>query len=226
MNRLNILVVEDNEELREVTVEVLRRDGHLVQGVESAERVAEHVGKIDLMLIDINLPGENGFALTQRVRAVQPAVGIIMLTARASPNDKQLGYRSGADIYMAKPINNEELCAAVASLGRRLSPTSMASSLLLQSAMLSLQGPTQRVVLGTQDVAMLVAFMRASEQRLENWELIELLNKSDAQDPKAALELQIVRLRKKLQQAGAESPTIQSIRGWGYQLCVSLTLVV
>jgi two-component system phosphate regulon response regulator OmpR len=73
---------------------------------------------------------------------------------------------------------------------------------------------------------MLVAFMRASEQRLENWELIELLNKSDAQDPKAALELQIVRLRKKLQQAGAESPTIQSIRGWGYQLCVALTLVV
>jgi DNA-binding response OmpR family regulator len=226
MNRLNILVVEDNEELREVTVEVLRRHGHLVHGVESAERVLEHVGKVDLMLIDINLPGENGFALTQRVRAVQPAVGIIMLTARASPNDKQLGYRSGADIYMAKPINNEELCAAVASLGRRLSPSSLASPLILQSAMLSLQGPTQRVVLGTQDVAMLVAFMRASEQRLENWELIELLNKSDAQDPKAALELQIVRLRKKLQQAGAESPTIQSIRGWGYQLCVALTLVV
>lgn len=224
MNRLNILVVEDNEELREVTLEVLRRDGHLVHGVESAERVAEHVGKIDLMLIDINLPGENGFALAQRVRAVQPAVGIIMLTARASPNDKQLGYRSGADIYMAKPIGNEELCAAVASLGRRLSATGMTPPLLLQSAMLSLQGPVQRVVLGTQDVAMLVAFMRASEQRLENWELIELLHKSDAQDPKAALELQIVRLRKKLQQAGAESPTIQSIRGWGYQLCASLTL--
>jgi CheY-like chemotaxis protein len=168
----------------------------------------------------------SSFYVLTGFHGVHVTVGIIMLTARASPNDKQLGYRSGADIYMAKPINNEELCAAVASLGRRLSPSSLASPLILQSAMLSLQGPTQRVVLGTQDVAMLVAFMRASEQRLENWELIELLNKSDAQDPKAALELQIVRLRKKLQQAGAESPTIQSIRGWGYQLCVALTLVV
>ena len=225
MNRLNILVVEDNEELREVTVDVLRRDGHHVSGVECAEAVPEHVGNIDLMLIDLNLPGENGFALTRRVRTAQPSIGIIMVTARASPGDKQLGYRSGADIYMAKPISNEELCAAVASLGRRLNPASIAPPLQLSSAMLSLQGQSERVVLGMQDVAMLVAFMRASEQRLENWQLIELLKKSDAQDPKAALELQIVRLRKKLQQVGAESPTIQSIRGWGYQLCVSLTLV-
>lgn len=225
MNRLNILVVEDNEELREVTVDVLHRDGHHVHGVDCAESVPEHVGNIDLILIDLNLPGENGFALARRVRAAQPQIGIIMVTARASPSDKQLGYLSGADIYIAKPISNEELCAAVASLGRRLNPSSVTSPLQLSTSTLSLQGASERVVLGIQDVAMLVAFMRASEQRLENWQLIELLKKSDAQDPKAALELQVVRLRKKLQQAGAEPPTIQSIRGWGYQLCVSLNLV-
>lgn len=224
MNRLKILVVEDNEELREVTVDVLRREGHQVHGVESAEAVPEHVGDIDLLLVDLNLPGENGFALARRVRAAQPSIGIVMVTARASASDKQQGYLSGADIYMAKPISNEELCAAVASLGRRLNPASGAQALQLNAAMLSLQGPVQRVVLGTQDVAMLVAFTRASDQRLENWQLIELLKKSDAQDPKAALELQIVRLRKKLQSSGAEPPTIQSIRGWGYQLCVPLVL--
>lgn len=225
MNRLNILVVEDNEELREVTVDVLRRDGHKVRGAECAEAVPEHTSDIDLMVVDLNLPGESGYSLARRIRAAQPAIGIIMLTARASPSDKQQGYLCGADIYMSKPTSNEELCAAVASLGRRLNPASVAQALQLSKAMLSLQGPAQRVMLGTHDVAMLVAFTRANDQRLETWQLIELLRKSDARDPKAALELQIVRLRKKLHQAGADLPAIQSIRGWGYQLCVPLVLV-
>lgn len=225
MNRLKILVVEDNEELREVTVDVLRRDGHLVHGAESAEAVPEHAGNIDLMVVDLNLPGESGYSLARRIRTAQPSIGIIMLTARSSPNDKQQGYRCGADIYMSKPISNEELCAAVASLGRRLNPSLAFQALQLSPAMFSVKGPADRVALGVQELAMLVAFTRATDQRLENWQLIELLRKSDARDPKAALELQIVRLRKKLQQAGADLPAIQSIRGWGYQLCVPLVLV-
>ena len=225
MPPLNILVVEDNDELRDITVEVLRREGHQVQGVDCAEAVPEHLGSISLMLIDLNLPGESGLSLARRVRAVQPDIGIIMLTARASPSDKQQGYLGGADIYMAKPVANEELCAAVGSLGRRLMPTATRQDLQLHTTTLSLQGPAQRVVLSVHDTALLTAFVRAADQRLENWQLIELLKKTDTQDPKAALELQIVRLRKKLQQAGAEPPCIQSIRGWGYQLCVSLVLV-
>lgn len=225
MNRLKILVVEDNEELREVTVDVLRRDGHQVEGADSAEAVPEHAGDVDLMVVDLNLPGESGYSLARRIRAAQPGIGIIMLTARSSASDKQQGYRSGADIYMSKPISNEELCAAVTSLGRRLNASSVLQALQLHRAMYSLQGPAGRVALGTQEVAMLVAFTRAPDQRMENWQLIELLKKSDARDPKAALELQVVRLRKKLHQAGADLPAIQSIRGWGYQLCAPLVLL-
>lgn len=225
MSRLNILVVEDNDELREITIDVLRREGHQVQGAECAEAVPEHLGSISLMLVDLNLPGESGLSLARRVRAVQPEIGIIMLTARGLPSDKQQGYLSGADIYMAKPMAHEVLCAAVAALGRRLHPASTLHALQLRTATLSLQGPAQRVVLSVHDTALLTAFVRAADQRLENWQLIELLKKTETQDPKAALELQIVRLRKKLQQAGAEPPCIQSIRGWGYQLCVSLVLV-
>jgi len=225
MSRLNILVVEDNDELREITIDVLRREGHQVQGADCAEAVSEHLGSISLMLVDLNLPGESGLSLARRVRAVQPGIGIIMLTARSSPSDKQQGYLSGADIYMAKPIANEELCAAVASLGRRLQPAATLQTLQLRTTTLSLQGPSQQVVLSVHDTTLLTAFVRAPDQRLENWQLIELLKKTETQDPKAALELQIVRLRKKLQQAGAEPPCIQSIRGWGYQLCVNLVLV-
>lgn len=225
LKRLNILVVEDNDELREITVDILRGEGHRVDGVDCAEAIPEHLGSIDLMLIDLNLPGEDGLSLARRVREVQPDIGIIMATARGLPLDKKQGYVSGADIYMTKPIGYEELCAAVTSLGRRLKPTALSHSLQLNTTSLSLNGASTKVSLSTHESALLAAFARAADQRLESWQLIELLKKEEAQDPKAALELQIVRLRKKLQHVGAEAPSIQAIRGWGYQLCVDLALV-
>lgn len=223
---LNILIVEDNDELRETTADVLRGEGHHVTGVDCAEAVPEQLSAVDLMLIDLNLPGEDGLELARRIRAAQPQLGIIMMTARRLPAEKKLGYESGADLYMPKPVAFEELTAAIASLARRLQPTTGDSRLSLHQARLVLDGNNgQRVTVSPYEAALLVAFTRAREQRLESWQLIELLKKDDAQDPKAALELQIVRLRKKLQQAGAASPSILSIRGWGYQLCLPLRIV-
>ena len=221
---LKILVVEDNDELRETTVEVLRGEGHHVTGVDCAEQVPELLGATDLMLIDLNLPGEDGLALARRVRASQPGIGIIMVTARGLLADRKQGYDSGADIYIPKPVALEELSAAIASLARRLLSTED-GRLCLDQARMCLSGLVPRAVgLSVHEVALLAAFSRASDHRMESWQLIELLRKEAAQDPKAALELQIVRLRKKLQEAGAAAPTIQAIRGWGYQLCTPIRL--
>lgn len=223
---LNILIVEDNDELRETTADVLRGEGHHVTGVDCAEAVPEQLSAVDLMLIDLNLPGEDGLELARRIRAAQPRLGIIMMTARRLPAEKKLGYESGADLYMPKPVAFEELTAAIGSLARRLQPTTGDGRLSLHQVRLVLDGnDDQLVTVSPYEAALLVAFTRAREQRLESWQLIELLKKDDAQDPKAALELQIVRLRKKLQQAGAASPSILSIRGWGYQLCLPLRIV-
>lgn len=222
---MRILIVEDNEELREVTAEVLRGEGHDVVGVDCAEAVSEQLTAIDLMLIDLNLPGEDGLDLSRRVRAAQPDIGIIMMTARRLPAEKKLGYESGADIYMPKPVAFEELTAAIASLARRLRTNPVDNGLTLSLTRLSLHdGAGQHVNVTRCESTMLAAFTRAREQKLENWQLIEILQKDLAQDPKAALELQIVRLRKKLQQAGAASPSILSIRGWGYQLCLKVRI--
>lgn len=222
---MRILIVEDNEELREVTAEVLRGEGHDVVGVDCAEAVSEQLTSIDLMLIDLNLPGEDGLDLSRRVRAAQPDMGIIMMTARRLPAEKKLGYESGADIYMPKPVAFEELTAAIASLARRLRTNPVDNGLSLNLTRLSLNdGAGQHVNVTRCESTMLAAFTRAREQKLENWQLIEILQKDLAQDPKAALELQIVRLRKKLQQAGATSPSILSIRGWGYQLCLKVRI--
>lgn len=222
---MRILIVEDNDELREVTAEVLRGEGHEVQGVDCAEAVSEQLATTDLMLIDLNLPGEDGLDLALRVRTTQPDIGIIMMTARRLPSEKRLGYESGADIYMPKPVAFEELTAAIHSLARRLRANTVDEGLRLNLARLTLLGETGVAVnLTRYESTMLAAFTRAREQKLENWQLIEILQKDLAQDPKAALELQIVRLRKKLQQAGAPSPSILSIRGWGYQLCLKVRI--
>lgn len=222
--RLNILVVEDNEQLREATLDALRSIGHNVDGVDCAEAVPEQQRSFDLMLIDLNLPGEDGLALAQRMRAIQPDIGIIMVTARGLPDDKRQGYECGADIYMPKPVLFDELCAAIQSLGRRLG-AAQDERIVLDQERLSLIGRNgMRADLSGAECMLLIAFVRAAEQRLENWQMIELLNKEHAQDPKAALELQIVRLRKKLQQAGARTPSIRALRGMGYQLLEAIRL--
>lgn len=224
-SELRILVVEDNDELRETLVEVLRGEGHIVTGVDCAEAVPEHTGWLDLMLIDLNLPGEDGLSLAKRVRASQPDIGMIMTTARNLPADRKRGYESGADIYMAKPLSFDELCSAITSLARRLKPMTTESALQLDTARLRLAANgNPDIPLTPDEAAILAALSRAADHRLEYWQLIELLNKDKAQDPKAALEVQIVRLRKKLQDAGVPANPIKAIRGRGYQICAQINL--
>lgn len=224
--RLSILVVEDNDDLRETTLQVLRDEGHHATGVGSAEDLPELTGRFDLMLVDLNLPGEDGLALAARVRRTQPHIGIIMVTARRLPDDRRRGYDCGADIYIAKPVSFEELCSAVSALARRLKPDVVQWRGLRLNAQRSLLiGMVEQVInLSPRESMVLVSFCRAPEQRLELWQLIEILGTQNASDPKAALELHMVRLRKKLQQAGAQGAALQAIRGWGYQLSCELVI--
>ncbi len=225
---LNIIVIEDNDDLREATVDALSLEGHEVLGLSCAEVLPEQASwrHIDVMLVDLNLPGEDGLTLTRRVRAIQPDIGIIMVTARGSSLDKRRGYDIGADIYITKPASLEEINAAILSLSRRLHPKPMQfDDLTLNLGRHVLRGHTQpELQLTSQESALLAAFSRAAEHRLEVWQLIEILDKTNAEDPKAALEIQIARLRKKLLQAGYKGLAIKSIRNWGYQMSAQLRL--
>lgn len=224
---LNIMVVEDHEALREVTVEALSRRGHHVRGVDSAEALPDEPGlfPIDLLVIDLNLPGEDGISLATRIRAAQPDIGIIMVTARNRVGDRTAGYDSGADIYLTKPTSTEELIAAVQALNRRIHPQDgNASAFLLGMTSMTLTGPQGKASLSSHETSALAAFVRAKDQQLETWQLIELTDKEVTEASKKALEVQIVRLRKKLQQVGAAEPTIKSIRGQGYKLCLKMLL--
>ena len=224
--QLSILVVEDNDDLREATVEALLAMGYTVCGIDSAEAVDDVIGKFhaDLMVLDLNLPGENGLSLAQRLRTVNPDIGIVMVTARNRANDITTGYDSGADIYLTKPTSFAELGAAIQALSRRLRPRISAGGLTLKQATRQLHGSLATVDLSSLEYTMLAALAQAHEHSLENWQLIEISGKDTESVSKAALEVQIVRLRKKLEKAGATSPSIKVIRGTGYQLCLPIEI--
>jgi DNA-binding response OmpR family regulator len=225
---LNILVVEDHDDLREATVAALAAIGYRVRGVASAEAIDDEAGRFaaDVVLLDLNLPGEDGLSVARRLRAAEPDLGIIMVTARNQAKDVMQGYGSGADIYVSKPASPEELHAAIQALSRRIRPQERAAApLTINPQTLQLTGPEGAVDLSDHECELLVALNRAKDRRLETWQLLELLGKEADENEKRALTVQFVRLRKKLAEAGASEPSVKSIRGRGYQLCVAVNTV-
>lgn len=225
---LNIAVVEDNDDLRRAIVGALAGEGHHVVGLDCAEALAEQSDalSIDLMVVDINLPGEDGISLTRRLRATQPEIGIIMVTARSRATDRRIGYENGADIYLAKPVALEELTAAIAALSRRLRSARPAlAAMRLDGRRLSLDGPGGGQRLAAQEAALLAAFARAPDHRLESWQIIEILDQAERTSSRNAMNVMISRLVAKLRLAGAADRPIRAIRNWGYQLCEPITLM-
>ncbi len=219
---LHILVVEDNDGLREATVDFLRAQGHHVTGVVCAEEVDDTPTRDvpDLYLIDVNLPGENGFSLADRIRRSQPLAGIVLLTARGQVEDRLEGYSSGADNYLIKPVEQAELLACLSSLARRLKATARqdAAGLQLDTQTQRLTGPRGAVALTHGEGLLLAAFCRAAGQKLERWQVMQLVDPKDKGLVPANLEMRISSLRKKLDACGAPEDAIRTLRGIGYAL--------
>lgn len=228
--RLNIVLVEDHDVLRALTAQALEDAGHQVVALSCAEELEDQAGgePFDMFLIDLNLPGENGLSLAARVRAAYPLAGLIIITARSRLEDKLDSYASGADLYLSKPLEAAELCAAVAAFARRRQraeqlPARPELTLSLRQMVLSQSGRAP-VPLTSAETALLTAFARAPGQRVAYWQLAETLGLDVETYAKSSLEVRIVRLRKKLVEAGAPSACIESVRKHGYQLCISLQL--
>lgn len=224
---LSIAVIEDNDDLRAAILGALGGEGHHAVGFDCAEALVEQSGalRIDLMVIDLNLPGEDGLSLARRMRATDPDIGIIMMTARTRSDDKRIGYESGADIYLAKPVSLDELSAAILALSRRLRPRpSPASTLTMDTGRLTLGGPAGQTSLSAPEAALLAAFVRAQDHRLETWQIFEVLGQADRVPNRNAVNVALSRLSGKLRQSGAGERPFRSIRGWGYQLCEPVIL--
>lgn len=220
---LKILLVEDNDELRAATAEFLRQHGHEVCSVAMAEELNEAKGSFvpDVYVIDLNLPGEDGLSLTRRLRTAHQDAGIVFTTARNQIGDRILGYESGADLYLTKPVHPTELLAGILSLAKRLRSPSFASHFCLQldASRLRLSSAQGSAELTAAEFQLLSAFIRAPGKTLERWQLAEIIAAGEDLPSPATIEMRIARLRKKLAAAGAESPYIKALHKVGYTLC-------
>jgi len=224
---LKILILEDNDDLREGWLAFLQSQGHHVRGIALAEELLDAAGSFspDVYVIDLNLPDSDGLDVVQRLRTVHPNAGIVITTARTQIGDKVRGYDRGADIYFTKPVDPQELLAGIAALAKRRHADGRAGvSLCLHLERFLLQGPKTTVHLTPSETALLAGLVRAANQPLARWQLGELLGAGDDLPSDAMLEMRIARLRKKLTAAGAESPSIRAVHKRGYVLSCTVVL--
>lgn len=232
---LCITVVEDNESLCAVTVELLQQHGHRAVGVTSAEALCDEEADalIDILLVDLNLPGEDGFSLIRRYRAIYPGLTVFVISSRDRVQDRVACYEAGADLFMAKPTHPDELLAAISAHGRRRQAE--AGELLLDGQSvptatlnlrrMTLAGPAGEVPITDGAATLLSVLALAPGRRLAHWQLIEALREDADQYTVAALGVRVVRLRQLLRRAGFDGLTVQALRLEGYQLCLAVTVV-
>lgn len=225
---LSIVLVEDHVALRRSTAEVLRQGGHLVTELSCAEDIgdATTARQVDLFIIDVGLPGEDGLTLAHHLRAVHPQVGIIITTARSQPKDVVDGFRNGADQFLVKPVEPSILLGAVDALGRRVRPILYGADagLRVDTVLMMVRGSSGETLLSAVEMDLLTSLARASGQRLELFQVSEIMRQPEDGFNKASVEVRVARLRKKLIGVGAPANCIKAIRQEGYQLCVEVRI--
>ena len=224
---LKIAIVEDHADLRELFIDYLRAQSRDVAGFCCADDLDDHLAgqDVDLLILDLNLPGEDGFSIARRLRSAHPGLHIIMVTARTAVEERIKGYASGADLYLSKPVTPAELSAAVGSVARRVhEANNRHSKLLLDTVRLVLHSGQAEVALGKADVVLIKSLAEAPGRKLEYWRLMELLDLEPDNKGKSALEVRISRLKTKMAEVGAPDPAIKSLWKEGYQLCVAVQI--
>ena len=225
----HILLVDDDAQLRLLVARFLERYGFLVTSVEDGPSARESLerGVFDLVVLDVMLPGMTGIEICRELRATSN-LPIIMLTARSDEISRIAGLEGGADDYVTKPFNPREFLARVRSLLRRARLNNPASGKtqpsratfgqwsldFLRRELVSPQGAL--IDLSTGEYDLLVVFIEHPNKVLSRDALMELA-KARMPDPlDRAIDVQISRLRKKLDLNGEPGQFIKTVRGTGY----------
>ncbi len=218
---MRIVVVEDNLALADGISRAFESDGHGVDRIHDGETASTFLAgeDIDLVILDINLPGKSGLEVLKDLRANSKSTPVLMLTARGEIDDKIRGLDHGADDYMTKPFDLSELQARARALLRR-SDREIVSTLSLGDVRLDL-GARQLQVAGVvldlprREIALAEALMKRREQVISKEQIIEHLYGSGAEVDDGAVELYVHRLRKQLVRSNVE---IKTLRGLGYTM--------
>lgn len=221
---MDILVVEDEPSLAEQVSRALVRAGHAVttagDGPSGFKAVTS--SRCDLVVLDVNLPGFDGFELLARIRAGRLPVRVLMLTARSEVGDRVAGLKAGADDYLTKPFAMEELLARVEVLGRRnVAPESdtvfRVGELCMDMGKRKVNRGADRIELSPREFEVLHVFMREPGRAFSRDEICERIWEREHEYDTRTVEIFIMRLRKKLDRPGQES-VIRTIRSVGYMM--------
>jgi two-component system phosphate regulon response regulator OmpR len=223
----HILVVDDDARLRALLQRFLTEQGFRVSTAENAAtaRAALADMAFDLLVLDVMMPGETGLELTAALRAEGQEVPILMLTARGAPDDRIAGLEQGVDDYLAKPFDPRELALRIRTILRRAAPAPAAPHSLAPMQIgnrwfdierAELRGPDGIIRLTGGEAALMQALARRAGEILSREDIGEALGTPDAGE--RAIDVQVTRLRRKVEPDPREPRFIQTIRHRGYVL--------
>jgi DNA-binding response OmpR family regulator len=223
---VRILIVEDDEPLRTLLARGLREDGYVVDALADGRECDDYLAgaHYDVMVLDLNLPGENGLSILRRVRAKGRHVPVLILTARDTAADVVAGLDAGADDYLRKPFAFDELEARLRSLARR-SPAWVDG--VLEFADLIFDSETRQAYRAGRDLLLtakeglfLEILMRNAGRTVTRRMLEDRMWDRQSDRGSNVLDVYAGRLRKKLTEQG-EPQLLHTLRGLGYRLSLS-----
>lgn len=219
-----ILIVEDEFDLSEPIRAYLTHEHHLVEvvndGLEAAERLRFY--KYDLIILDWMLPGMQGVEVCKNFRANGGTTPILMLTSRRQTNDKIQGLDSGADDYLTKPFEVQEISARVRALLRRPQPVNSnvlkVRNLILETSTFKVTRDTTEIALLPKEFALLEFFMRHPNQVFGAEALLDRVWSSESEASPETIRTYIKRLRQKIDTNDGQPSIISTVHGVGYKL--------
>ncbi|MFD1624910.1 response regulator [Azospirillum griseum] len=235
----HLLVVDDDREIRTLVAQFLTKHGFRVTGVKDGAEMLRTLdgARVDLIILDLMMPGEDGLSLCRRLRAA-PATAqtpVIMLTAMGEETDRIVGLEMGADDYLAKPFSPRELLARIKAVLRRAAAPPVAgggsagtvlcfegwSLDVTKRELRSADGVLVQLSAGEYDL--LVAFAEHPQRVLNRDQLLDLARGRSAVPFDRSVDVQVSRLRRKIEPDPAEPTLIKTVRGGGYLFTPSVT---
>ncbi len=223
-----ILVVEDDDRLRERLARYLGDTGFRVTAAANAADARDRLRFVqpDLMVLDVMMPGESGLQLTQSLRHDNNDIPVLLLTARGAPEDRIAGFEAGADDYLPKPFEPKELVLRIRAMLRRAAPPLPLPDpptgplplgpLVFDRARGELRGPTGPVRLTGGEAALLGALAARANEVLSREDIAAALDMDEAGE--RAIDVQMTRLRRKIEADPREPRFLHTVRGRGYVL--------
>lgn len=221
---MRILVIEDERQLARHLAGALARQGHTVQAQNDGALGLQQAlqDPPDLIVLDLGLPGLDGFEILKRLHAENSPARVLILTARGEVGDRVKGLKAGADDYLTKPFSMDELVARVEALGRRgMAPTATdtlkVADLHMDVHHRRVTRAGQAVPLSPREFELLHVLMQEPGRAFSRTELCERVWQRDHEYDTRTVEIFITRLRKKVD-SGHSQPLLHTLRSVGYTL--------